>query len=291
MSEADHQPAGEAVPEDLSAIPLAPAVVSAPAQVEPVLAAPAQQDMPRSFPQWTGWEVLAVAIVTLLVIMICSVIALAIAHAMPAYRHLSIASLAEHPLILIGSQLASYPIVVWFMVILVRSRTHQRFPAAVHWNWPGRAASAFFVLGIILAFSIEGMSRFLPIPKSLPMDRYFGDAPSAYLMAIFGTLVAPLVEELFFRGLLYPLLRRAWGAVAGVLVTAAAFAAIHGTQLGYAWGPILSIFVVGIVLTLVRDRTDSVGASFLSHVGYNFTLFFMLWLATDHFHHMEKLAN
>ena len=75
------------------------------------------------------------------------------------------------------------------------------------------------------------------------------------MMAAFGMTLAPLLEELFFRGLLYPLLRRtvrAW--LSAVLLTALAFAAIHGAQLGYAWAPVLSIFVVGVVFTVVRER-------------------------------------
>ena len=36
------------------------------------------------------------------------------------------------------------------------------------------------------------------------MDSYFHDATSAYIMAIFGVTLAPLMEEMFFRGLLLP---------------------------------------------------------------------------------------
>ena len=146
-------------------------------------------------------------------------------------------------------------------------------------------------MGIVLAVVIDGLSRFLPIPKSVPMDKYFTDAASAYLMAIFGMTLAPLLEELFFRGLLYPVLRRAFSLTIAIVLTAAAFAAIHGTQLGYAWAPILSIFVVGVVFTVTRVRTNSVASSFLMHCGYNFALFGMLWLASDHYRHLEKAGQ
>ena len=82
-------------------------------------------------------------------------------------------------------------------------------------------------MGTILAVVVDGLSRFLPIPKSLPMDKYFHDATSAYMMAAFGMTLAPLLEELFFRGLLYPLLRRAFGLTMAVMRDAAAFAAIQ----------------------------------------------------------------
>ena len=110
-------------------------------------------------------------------------------------------------------------------------------------------------------------------------------------MAAFGVTLAPLLEELFFRGMLYPSAAPSLGRGRGVVVTAGAFACIHGTQLGYAWGPVLSIFVVGVVFTLVRERTDSVAASFLMHCGYNATLFALLWFGSDHFRHLEKVAN
>ncbi len=103
--------------------------------------------------------------------------------------------------------------------------------------------------------------------------------------------LAPLLVELFFRGLLYPVVRRRIGLIAAILLTAVGFAAIHSVQLGYAWAPILSIFVVGIVFTVVRERWNSVASSFLLHCGYNFTLFTLLWIATDHFRHLDKAAG
>ena len=110
-------------------------------------------------------------------------------------------------------------------------------------------------------------------------------------MAAFGITLAPLLEELFFRGMLYPVVRRDTSVKVAVLFTAATFALIHGTQLGYAWAPLLSIFVVGVVFTLVRERTESVAASFLMHCGYNLALFGSLWLASDHFRHLEKALD
>ncbi len=245
----------------------------------------------QPFPSWSAWDLLAVMVVTALVVFVFSIAALFIAHALPAYRHAPITELATNARVVIGAQAAAYPFVLLFIFTLVRKRAHEPFAKAIHWNWPGSSAAGFLVMGTILAVVVDGLSHFLPIPKSLPMDKYFHDATSVYLMAAFGVTLAPLMEELFFRGLLYPLLRRAFGLTMAVIVTAAGFAGIHGTQLGYAWAPILSIFVVGVVFTVVRARTDSVAASFLMHCGYNFALFSLLWLATDHYRHLEKVTN
>jgi uncharacterized protein len=257
------------------------------APLQPVLAVPP----PPRFPAWSWWDALAVLGFTLFAVFVFSVIALAIARHIPEYRHMPLADLATNARIVVGAQAAAYPLVLIFIFILVRSRTYERFRDAIRWNWPGITAPGFFIGGTVLALVVESLSRFLPIPKSLPMDNYFHDAPSAYLLAAFGMSLAPLLEEMFFRGMLYPLLRRAFGLMIAVVLTAAAFAAIHGAQLGYAWGPILSIFVVGVVFTIIRARTNSVAASFLTHCGYNFALFAALWIASDHFRHLEKVAG
>jgi len=246
---------------------------------------------PKPFPSWSAWDVVAILVFTLVAILVFTLAALFIARNFPQYRAATFTDLATSAAVVIGAQAAAYPVVLLFIFILVRTRSGERFGKGIRWNWPGMLAPAFVVGGVVLALVIESLARFLPIPKSLPMDTYFRDATSAYLMAAFGMTLAPLLEELFFRGLLYPLLRRGFGLITGVLLTAAAFAAIHGAQLGYAWAPVLSIFVVGVAFTAVRVHSNSVAASFLMHCGYNFALFAALWMASDHFRHLEKVTG
>jgi len=243
------------------------------------------------FPEWSWWDVLAVLGFTIFAVFLFSIVALAIARTIPAYKQIPVADLATDPRIVVGAQAAAYPVILVLIFIVVRSRTHQRFRDAIHWRWPGMSAYGYLVGGVILALVVEGLSSFLPMPKSLPMDSYFHNASSAYLLAAFGITLAPLLEEVFFRGMLYPLLRRGFGLTIAILLTAAAFAAIHGAQLGYAWSPILSIFVVGVVFTVTRARTNSVASSFLMHCGYNSALFTALWIASDHFRHLEKVTG
>jgi membrane protease YdiL (CAAX protease family) len=252
-----------------------------------ILAAPA----PKRFPSWTGWDVVAILVFTLVAILVFTLAALFIARTLPQYHNATFTDLATSAAVVIGAQTAAYPVVLLFIFILVRTRSGERFGEAIRWNWPGLLGPAFIIGGVVLALLIQGLARYLPIPKSLPMDAYFRDASSAYLMAAFGLTLAPLLEELFFRGLLYPVLRRSFGLIAGVVFTAGAFAAIHGAQLGYAWAPVLSIFIVGLTFTIVRVKTDSVAASFLMHCGYNFALFAALWVASDHYRHLEKVTG
>jgi membrane protease YdiL (CAAX protease family) len=68
-------------------------------------------------------------------------------------------------------------------------------------------------------------------------------------------LMAPLAEELFFRGLLFPVLRSRFGVVWGVLVSGALFSLVHA--LGSPAEALIVLFVLGAGLCLLYLRTGS----------------------------------
>lgn len=240
-------------------------------------------------PEWGIWEVVRIAVVAMIAIGLLSTVALGLALRFAGPARPLPADLARNARVVVPAQFAAYLVVIAYMVWLLRSRGRQ-FWAAIRWKWPQARWFGWMALGVALALLVQSASALLPIPKSLPIDRYFRDMLGAYMMAGFGLSFAPLVEELFFRGFLYPAVARRWGLAVGVVVTSALFALIHASQLAHAWAPLLLLFFVGVVLTLVRARTHSVATTFLIHVGYNGTLFGMLYLASDHFRHFERLS-
>jgi hypothetical protein len=250
----------------------------------PVEAAAAADDHP-----WGIWDLVRIAVVAVIAILLFSIVAMGVAIRSAGPAHAAAADLARDPRVVIAAQFAAYLIVIVYMVSLVRSRGRPFWPA-VRWNWPGWTWFGWMALGVALAVIVQSASALLPIPKSLPIERYFRDTLGAWMMAAFGLTFAPLVEELFFRGFMYPALARRLGVVLGVAITSALFAVIHASQLAHAWAPLLLLFLVGAVLTTARARTGSVATTFLIHVGYNATLFTMLYLASDHFRHLEKVT-
>jgi membrane protease YdiL (CAAX protease family) len=143
----------------------------------------------------------------------------------------------------------------------------------------------------MLAFALQGVAHLVPMPKQLPIDLFFRTPAEAWALSVFGITFAPLFEELFFRGFLYPVLVRRLGIPFAIIVTSASFGLIHAPQLGRAWGPVLVVFLVGLALTITRAVTKSVGASLLIHIAYNFTLSALLYIATSGFHHLERLTQ
>ncbi len=240
----------------------------------------------RENPPWTFWDVVRIAVIAIVAIGVFSLIAMSIV--LSGGKSQRAMEMARNPEIVVPAQFAAYLIVLAYMVGIVRTRG-RAFWRSLRWDWPAMSWFAYLALGVALAILVQSSSVLLPIPKSLPIDRYFTSTLGAWLMAGFGVSAAPLVEELFFRGFLYPVLARRMGLIAGVVITSALFALIHESQLAHAWAPLLLLFAVGLVLTGVRARQGSVAATFLIHVGYNFTLFFMLFLASDQFRHLDKV--
>jgi membrane protease YdiL (CAAX protease family) len=198
--------------------------------------------------------------------------------------------LERNVFLLIPIQLAVYAAVVGAMAFLVWVRHRTSLGKAIRWNLPTfHHALMALAGGVGLAFAADALEFLLRnwIPKSLPITEFFKDRPSAFVLAAFGTLVAPLVEELFFRGFLYPALSRWTGVVLAVVFTGAAFSMLHGSQLAFAWAPLLVLFTVGAVLTAVRAARKSVAVCVLIHMAYNLTLFTQLYIGTQGFRNLQ----
>ena len=86
--------------------------------------------------------------------------------------------------------------------------------------------------------------------------------PTVIVLAV--VLVAPIAEELFFRGVVYNAWEREYGTRVAVFGSAGLFAAIHGSL--YL---LLPIFTLGVALALVYRATRSLPAAILMHAGFN----------------------
>src|SRR5438270_6979657 len=151
-------------------------------------------------PAWTFWDILLVIVIFVLALMASVAFALGAAQRIPHLAGNNRQALLLNPLFFVPVQFVAYLITFIFTRILITLRAQNDFWTAVKWNPPRSSSAAIFAFGgANLALAVQLASSVLPIPKSLPMDQYFRDAPSAYIMAVFGILVAPLVEELLFR--------------------------------------------------------------------------------------------
>jgi len=260
---------------------LEPSPVPIPEEPAPIPAATSEN------PPWSGWDVLQIVFLTIVAVAVfLPVVALAAQRLL--YPKVAFLQVITYPMVTVLGQGFAYLLILAFMVLIVKRVPGQNFSRAIRWNWP-QNWSAYLLAGVALSFALQGIAHFLPMPKELPMDRFFRTPSEAWALSLFGITFAPLLEELFFRGFLYPVLARRFGIAMAVLTTAAAFSLIHAPQLGRAWGPVLVIFMVGLALTLTRAITKSVAAGLLMHMAYNATLSILLFVGTDGFRHLERL--
>lgn len=239
-------------------------------------------------------DVLLIALIAVFALFFCTTVVFGIYAVTHRWQHLSSDALGKQfsrdTLYLLLIQFSAYIFVIGFMALLSRSRHQRSLSQAISWNAPTARHAWYAVAGglsLALLSDIGDVVLSRWIPKSLPITELFKDRQSALLLAAFGILIAPLVEEMMFRGFLYPALARITGALPSIVVTAALFTALHGAQLSFSWAPLLLIFIVGVTLTVVRARTNSVALSVIVHMTYNFTLLAQTFVATHGFRQMQ----
>jgi len=138
------------------------------------------------------------------------------------------------------------------------------------------------ILGILLAFIAAMIVLNRPEAPITPLSEVLERTKSSTALLFFlavATLVAPLLEELIFRGYFFAVIRQLKGRVFTVCCIAGIFTLLH---VGQYWGDWLAICIVGILgvaLTLLREWTGSTISSAVMHYAYNvFVVVFSLLL-------------
>ncbi len=185
---------------------------------------------------------------------------------------------------------------LWFMALLgflfytLRPRRTGSFWNTLGWRRPrtGPLSRITFYpvclfAGSVLAIVIATASALMAPKHPLPIQAYFLDQQSIYLMSVMAVLVAPITEETVFRGFLYPVFARTLGIPGGIALTGILFGLMHAQQLWGGWAQIALLVLVGLIFTTVRARSASVIPCYLFHLGYN-AIQFLSFFFSDHFH-------
>ncbi len=141
-----------------------------------------------------------------------------------------------------------------------------------------RDVIAGVVLGLLLAFmngiSIQrGIADYTPKSAGALSAVVWGSSGLGNVSMLLVALgvVAPVAEEIFFRGVIYAGLRKRLPVVPALVLSSAVFAAAHMDSMR------LLPFVLGIVAALLVEFTGSLVPAILAHMGVN--IGFVLFLA------------
>lgn len=145
-------------------------------------------------------------------------------------------------------------------------------------SWYMRAV----VLAILLMPAVGIINAMLPRLAGQPFEnpQIYAIAPAGFSwfaligMLIMGGIVAPIAEEIAFRGLLYPWLRARLGVPGGMVASAACFAVLHGVLV-----LIPALLVVGTALAWIAERSGSILPSAITHAAFNVFMILLLYAA------------
>jgi uncharacterized protein len=94
-------------------------------------------------------------------------------------------------------------------------------------------------------------------------------------------VAAPVAEEIIFRGFIFRgWVRSSQRPMLGIFIVTVLFAVIH---IQYNWFGILQVFLIGLLLTWTRWRSDSTLLPMLMHVIANFYAMLQVVLFIDWF--------
>ena len=235
-----------------------------------------------------------------------------------AYRDPAVLkSVSHNPKDLLAVQAGIYIatlLVAWLIFPLLWQRP---FAEGIQWNTPRARTLALRLIpaGFVLSWIVQVVTGFITMPKSIPLDDFFRTRTDVWLVTAFGTLLAPAVEEIFFRGFLFPAFAIAYdwlslprtpeavllwrstttlsttSFVFSGFVTSVFFAWLHAAQLGHTWAAVAVLLCVSFLFTWVRWRTQSVACSALLHATYNFAVFVSAFIASGGYRHLDKLTR
>ena len=139
-------------------------------------------------------------------------------------------------------------------------------------------ALAVFAVALPLTLGLNSLSAAVLThlsgpPEAQPTMQVLEASVSLAQRICFGAaaiLLAPVLEEILFRGVLYRTLQQRGYPKAALFGSAVLFAAIHGS-----WVTLLPLTVLAIILALLYDKADNLLAPILVHSLFNAANFFL----------------
>ena len=277
--------------------------------IHPGAAHPANSNLPEDLRISWSWPHLLLFCGFAIVSQI--VIGIAVLAYYSASRHLSqrqIRRLFESdPKLIVGTNVLWFALIILFLYVTLSALPNLPFWRSLGWKklntnmLEGKGKPwMYFLSGSGLSLFVILASSRVKNAEHVPIQEMFKSRSGVMLLMSMAVLVAPLVEETIFRGYLYPVFARIVSSIAqlfgmdspsairagvatSILTTGALFGLMHAPQLGWTWGLVSLLILVGVIFTFARAWTGTVFASFLLHLGYNSMLAFLTILGTKGF--------
>jgi uncharacterized protein len=106
-------------------------------------------------------------------------------------------------------------------------------------------------------------------PEQQALDDAALGGMEALLAVVLAVLIAPVLEELVFRGALHGALRARVGVWLAALLSSAVFAVIHVEIVTSSPAFLVQLFLLGLVFVWLYERTGNLAAPIVAHLVFN----------------------
>ena len=148
----------------------------------------------------------------------------------------------------------------------------------------GEASLSKAMIGIatgmgIFLFQQLSYSIFIPTNTTVGSNVQTLQSIPVLFMVLFAVVLAPIVEELFFRGFFYEITNKQTNSYVYYIGTASLFALLHLQNLNspmYAIYNLFIVFISGLVFGVVYRKTNWIGTNIIAHATANGIVIFLL---------------
>ena len=225
------------------------------------------QSRPRA--SWRPWEAIAVYVVAFILGGITTI---------PILGWIENEDLATLSASAVASIVIAGALLGWLSATQPGWRDIMGFPTRGEWWAEIRSSIGFglalypamvFVVGVILAVLLGVISgEPVEAPEQVPSEP---STATVIVTVLYGIVIAPLSEELFFRGVLFRAVRDRYGLVSGLLASGVGFGLIHFLDADWQDALLLIgvMFFNGIALAWWYERRGTIVAPIVAHVVFN----------------------
>ena len=135
-------------------------------------------------------------------------------------------------------------------------------------KWLAAAFFTYYALAIVYALIFTPPEE--ELPKELGAEDSVGLAIATGILLI---AIAPIAEEIFFRGFIYQAFRNSFGIWGGAILSGLVFGAIH-----FEFFKLVQLAILGVILALLFEKTQSLWPPIMLHA-INNTLAFIYLMA------------
>jgi membrane protease YdiL (CAAX protease family) len=248
-------------------------------------------DIPEARPvspstdRWLAWlEVLKAIGLWVLSVLVLAVVPLLTLAPYLIYRVATVGPAAINPNVLTTDTMVLFYSVVgivpahlltlYLAYLVVTEGGRRPFWKTLRWEWPqGTTPVTAILLSVLIAVVLYGLAYGLTTlygGEKTDLDRLIESSMYTRVATAFlAFATAPLVEEVIYRGVIYPAVEKVMGMGFAIAVVSMLFAGVHVWQYRTNIAVIVVITLLSVILTVARAVTGKLLPSFIIHLVFN----------------------